>query len=80
MWLRQWRLPFGWCCVCRNLKLAVWQCADADLGSFTVRPEAVKSYDRPAAARPKGMQLGKAKKAADMLDAMAKVGSRMNIS
>lgn len=48
--------------------------AESDLGPSFVRPEVVKSYDRPAAGgRPKGMQLGKAKKAADMLSAMAKV-------
>ena len=39
-----------------------------------MRPEAVAPRaDRPAAGRPKGMQLGKAKKATDMLTAMAKV-------
>jgi hypothetical protein len=50
---------------------------DANLSPSFVRPEVVKSYDRPAAARSKGMQLGKAKKAADMLNAMAKEGEVM---
>lgn len=48
--------------------------AESDLSSSFVRPEAVAPRaDRPAAGRPKGMQLGKAKKATDMLTAMAKV-------
>ena len=49
-----------------------------DLGSSLTpsfaRPKSA-GLDRPAAARPKGMQLGKAKKANDFLDAMAKVGA-----
>ena len=52
--------------------------AESDLSSSFVRPEAVAPRaDRPAAGRPKGMQLGKAKKATDMLTAMAKVHSHV---
>ena len=48
--------------------------AESDLNPSFVRPETVAPRaDRPAAGRPKGMQLGKAKKATDMLTAMAKV-------